>query len=410
MAQDLEGKFREISIIYHISYEVRGMRNSLKERGFTLIELLVVITIIGILAAIALPNYIKAKDKAKEAELKANIHTIQVAIERYEVDSGRYPSFLLGGDTEGWHKWHFANDENNPAPDAPSNNLVQDILVQYGYVASYPKNPFVDDGMAIIQSTAAQGTGPGGSFQPGDGDPRFGFTGSIMGNGLDDPAYYMHRVIGIPPVETPLIETKRTLTDAAVNALGFLEPPAGVHWMMGGRLGFDSASPPNPITVSVFWPGNFFYRGLFDHPLERKGWTWYDPGTVPGGTKMNRYILGGYGSTRTEGKDVIRLENHVYGSPSDPIYYRLPAPWYKYARGSGIRCGYSLDGSDPSGTGSGLPEVSGGGDGFTGPFYPYNRGDDEDGFSYGQFIYGAPDGHPDGVVLVLTAGADVLTF
>ena len=62
------------------------------QHGFTLIELLVVIPIIGILAAIALPNYIKAKDKAKEAEVKANCHTIQIALERYATDySGVYP-------------------------------------------------------------------------------------------------------------------------------------------------------------------------------------------------------------------------------------------------------------------------------------------------------------------------------
>ena len=390
------------------------MRTLIKERGFTLIELLVVITIIGILAAIALPNYIKAKDKAKEAEVKANIHTVQVAIERYDVDQARYPSFLLGGDTEGWAKWHHTYDVPGIPPDQVSNNLVQDVLVQYGYITSYPVNPFVNDGMSIIQSTSATGSGPGGQFQPGDGDPRFGFNGKVMGNGLSDPAYYRHRIIGIPPVETPLIETQRTLdplqNGANVAPLGFLEPDEGIHWMMGGRLSFDSSEPPEPITVAVFWPGNFFYRGLFDHPLERKGWTWYDPGTIPGGTKMNRYILGGYGSTRTTGMDVIRLEECVYGEPAEWIYYRLPAPWYKYAKNSGIHCGYAIDGGSPSQDGSGLPEVCGGGDAFTCPFYPYNRGDDGEGFSYGQFIYGAPDGHPDGVILVLTAGADVETY
>lgn len=70
----------------------------MNKKGFTLIELLVVIVIIGILVAIALPNFIKIKDKAKEAEVKQNLHSIQLSVERYATDqNGNYPYFLLGG-------------------------------------------------------------------------------------------------------------------------------------------------------------------------------------------------------------------------------------------------------------------------------------------------------------------------
>ncbi len=65
----------------------------LNTKGFTLIELMVVVVIIGILAAIALPNFLSMQDRAKEAEVKSNCHAIQLAVEGYKVlNAGAKPS------------------------------------------------------------------------------------------------------------------------------------------------------------------------------------------------------------------------------------------------------------------------------------------------------------------------------
>jgi general secretion pathway protein G len=69
-----------------------GTRN--RQSGFTLIELIVVVTIIGILAGVAISNVKWAQQKAREAALRHDLFEIRKAIDDYYADKQKYPDSL----------------------------------------------------------------------------------------------------------------------------------------------------------------------------------------------------------------------------------------------------------------------------------------------------------------------------
>ncbi len=65
--------------------------NTMKRESFTLIELLIVVAIIGILAAIAVPNFLNAQTRAKLARVQSDLRAAEMGLEAYHIDHNAYP-------------------------------------------------------------------------------------------------------------------------------------------------------------------------------------------------------------------------------------------------------------------------------------------------------------------------------
>ena len=69
--------------------------------GFTLVELLIVVVILGVLAAIAIPQFSASTDDSKAAALDATLSNLRTAIELYYQQHGSYPSAVAAGGSFG---------------------------------------------------------------------------------------------------------------------------------------------------------------------------------------------------------------------------------------------------------------------------------------------------------------------
>src|SRR5579862_9538823 len=66
------------------------------QRGFTLIEIMVVVIIIGLLAAVVVPQFLNRVDDARVAKTKQDIQAIETALTMFKLDNYTYPSSELG--------------------------------------------------------------------------------------------------------------------------------------------------------------------------------------------------------------------------------------------------------------------------------------------------------------------------
>ncbi|MCE9590974.1 MAG: type II secretion system GspH family protein [Planctomycetes bacterium] len=136
-----------------------------KSQGFTLVEILIVVVILGILAAIVIPQFTNASETAKASSLQSQLQTIRSQLELAQIQhQGTYPPLIA--DSRGWGLLTTETEQSSSytAGDSSGNEVGP-------YLQQSPANPFTANTTATSVAAAAA-AGVGWVYSPTTGQFR----------------------------------------------------------------------------------------------------------------------------------------------------------------------------------------------------------------------------------------------